>query len=383
MSDFDPKLRKAGQFGVSKPRQLQQYLFRPFAEGFRPQIGIVALDAPSDKYTYGLDLSRYNKVDFSKLKAGGYYYVILKASEGSSWVDPKFDEFYKAALSEGLYVMAYHFFRDYNTSTDQGSHFLTTVDGLLNATDGKTRLFIDVEANNGISQSLRSQRLLNLGNYIKDRQKVPGFYSSYYLWNSLVGNVSWISNFYQWVAHWTPASEPLLPPGWTVDKTLFWQFGIYPTYSWTPSVPGAESAVDVDRFYGGVDDLKDFLGFQDVPPQPPSDLEARVADLEGRMDSAEKRLDALENPEVVTYQIVDTKSLANEQYGTNAAGKALMKIWEGSVSNGFNRIRFDQGEKVECLPVFIEGDGGKTWVQLRTQDISQSLYLELSKMVQV
>lgn len=78
--------------------------------------------------TRGLDLSGHNgDIDFDEVKRAGYSFVILKASEGVSFVDKSFHKNYAAAREAGLKVGAYHFFRFDCDGRLQANHFLNTV----------------------------------------------------------------------------------------------------------------------------------------------------------------------------------------------------------------------------------------------------------------
>lgn len=60
----------------------------------------------------GIDISAHNgDVDFNKVKADGYDFVILKTTEGTDFKDRKFIENLHNARRAGLKVGAYHFFR--------------------------------------------------------------------------------------------------------------------------------------------------------------------------------------------------------------------------------------------------------------------------------
>lgn len=60
----------------------------------------------------GVDISAHNgDVDFSAMAADGVTFVFLKATEGASWRDSRFETNYAAAEQAGLRVGAYHFFR--------------------------------------------------------------------------------------------------------------------------------------------------------------------------------------------------------------------------------------------------------------------------------
>ncbi len=63
---------------------------------------------------FGIDLSHHQKagkVDFNKLKAAGYEFVMLRAGYGKyeSQKDKAFESHYKAAKAAGLKVGAYHY----------------------------------------------------------------------------------------------------------------------------------------------------------------------------------------------------------------------------------------------------------------------------------
>lgn len=59
-----------------------------------------------------IDISRYQtSVDFAALKANGTVGVILKATEGTGYVDPTFRERYSKAKAAGLCVATYHFLK--------------------------------------------------------------------------------------------------------------------------------------------------------------------------------------------------------------------------------------------------------------------------------
>lgn len=57
------------------------------------------------KYKYGLDLSaNQGNVDFNKVKAAGYEFVILRSTTKNGKADTKFEQYYSAAIKAGLKV---------------------------------------------------------------------------------------------------------------------------------------------------------------------------------------------------------------------------------------------------------------------------------------
>lgn len=60
----------------------------------------------------GIDVSMHQgTIDFKKVKAAGYRFVWIKATEGEGFTDPRFLDNVKAARAAGLTVGAYHFLR--------------------------------------------------------------------------------------------------------------------------------------------------------------------------------------------------------------------------------------------------------------------------------
>jgi len=76
----------------------------------------------------GIDVSSHNgDIDFEKVKADGYTFVIIKASEGVEHHDSRFADNYDRARAAGLKVGAYHFFRKKTDGLNQAKNFLETI----------------------------------------------------------------------------------------------------------------------------------------------------------------------------------------------------------------------------------------------------------------
>ena len=71
---------------------------------------------PFSNNTYrGIDVSAYQGfIDYSKVKNAGIQVVYIKASEGTTLVDPYFRTNYDNAKSQGLKIGFYHFVRARN-----------------------------------------------------------------------------------------------------------------------------------------------------------------------------------------------------------------------------------------------------------------------------
>lgn len=76
----------------------------------------------------GVDVSSYQgKVDWQTLSSQNLSFAFIKATEGSSFVDPCFAYNYKEAQKTDLAVGAYHFFSYDSAGQTQAEHFIQTV----------------------------------------------------------------------------------------------------------------------------------------------------------------------------------------------------------------------------------------------------------------
>lgn len=231
--------------------------------------GLLASLAPQP-YVLGVDLSHWNSsVDFKALKAGGYEFVILKATEQTGYTDPTFSSRWRQALDAGMIVGTYHFFRSNYDGGDQANHHLETIYPLLAETKGKViPPCNDVETADGVSVSVRQTRLRDWDKLI--RAEIWSWkgaddslcYSSQYLWQTLTGNMA--LDVTGWGAHWTSSLAYLWPYGWPAAKRKFVQFGVFPKHSWAPRVPGVSGEVDVNKFLGTLDELKALVGIREL-----------------------------------------------------------------------------------------------------------------------
>jgi lysozyme len=93
--------------------------------------GIIHLNNPSEKQypVRGVDVSAYQgDIDWETLSSQGVSFVFIKATEGSTFVDPNFDYNYKQAQKTNQRVGAYHFFSYDSSGETQANNFIQTVE---------------------------------------------------------------------------------------------------------------------------------------------------------------------------------------------------------------------------------------------------------------
>ncbi len=89
------------------------------------------IDIDKKKYPItGIDVSRHNgKIDFIKLQKHPIDYIYIKATEGETRIDRRFEENYVGAKKNKIAVGVYHFFRFNKSGKKQAEKFLSAIKG--------------------------------------------------------------------------------------------------------------------------------------------------------------------------------------------------------------------------------------------------------------
>ena len=192
-----------------------------------------------------VDLSHWQApVDFARAKSAGIAAVILKATQGSAWIDVAFAQRFAAANAAGLLVGAYHFLDDSPPELQ--------IENFLSVAEGCTVLALDAEPNVigstvTVAQTAEAAARLNMATGF-----MPLIYINRYgpdqrgtgLPNSVLSRCPL----------WLPAysSRPVCPLGWS--KWALWQHTDGSVGSDPAPVAGIGSC-DRSRFAGTVADL--------------------------------------------------------------------------------------------------------------------------------
>lgn len=200
-----------------------------------------------DKYPVGgIDVSAHNgNINFHDVAKDGVEFVWIKATEGASFRDKRFDINHRKSGEAGLKRGAYHFFRFDKDGVEQAINLLETV-GNRNLELG---VAIDVETSgnpDNIDDSLIKERISAMVDYLNLRGLAPTLYcnkTDYYRYmaDSFPGNSLWICSF---------SSDPIAAP-WT-----FWQ------HNHKGTVKGVKGAVDLNVFGGSHKEWSDFISRQ-------------------------------------------------------------------------------------------------------------------------
>ena len=194
---------------------------------------------------HGVDVSHYQgEIDWDVLSAQDIQFAYIKATEGSSHVDDRFEENYREAKQTGLRVGAYHFFSFDSPGATQAEHFIGTVEVF----DGMLPPVVDVEfygnkeANPPEPEEVRPQLQAYLDAVEEAYGMRPVIYATYESWELYIENQ--FDEYPLWIR------DIWKQPGTSVDWT-FWQ---YTNRGRLKGFTGKESYVDLNVFKGSCEE---------------------------------------------------------------------------------------------------------------------------------
>ena len=231
-----------------------------------------------------IDVSHWQGViDFATMAAQNVRAVMIKATEGETWVDPDFaDNWSNAEPNFGNLRMPYHFYRFGADPIKQADHFVDTVINI--AGSWAAAFVVDVEDTNTAAKRDDLKLFLDLVEYRTGF--VPLIYTASWWWVPRLGGTTWANNYglieaeYQfdgtdsnkWPITINDAFlDKLINPTIAADwqEWEFWQF----TSKGNAKAFGATSSyIDVQIYNGTLGELKALVtrpSTIDKPPTPP------------------------------------------------------------------------------------------------------------------
>jgi len=199
----------------------------------------------------GIDVSYYQgTINWSSVKADGVQYAFIRVSDGTGFIDPKFETYWSQSRAAGVLHGAYQFFRPGQDPIAQADLLLSKIGGKLAADDLPP--VVDVEASDGLTAAQIQPKLKQWIDHVTAALgRPPIIYTGFYFWRDSVGAPDYTSSPL-WHAQYTTATCPNIAPPWA--DWHFWQF------TSSGAVAGISGNVDVDRWNGDMTALKAFLG---------------------------------------------------------------------------------------------------------------------------
>jgi lysozyme len=200
----------------------------------------------------GIDVSHNNNaIDWKTIAATGITFAFTKASEGASFRDPQFNANYAAIKSNGMIRGSYHFFHPNTDAGAQAANFLKLVQALG---PGDLPPVLDIEVNDNCNSAVIIKGVqLWLDTVGAALHCQPIIYTSASFWNGNLGGTDQFADHRLWVAHYTTSPQPNIPTGFP-DYSI-WQF------TEQGQISGIGGKVDLNRFNGTLDDLRELAGF--------------------------------------------------------------------------------------------------------------------------
>jgi GH25 family lysozyme M1 (1,4-beta-N-acetylmuramidase) len=199
----------------------------------------------------GIDVSEYQgAIDWSTVATTPTRFVIIRATKGRSYDDPKFATNLAGARSNGLEVGAYHratpqAHKNGTANLDdaraEADHFLDTAD----PDAGDIIPALDIEETGGMPPAELVAWVKTWTIRVTNRLGVhPMLYASPNFWRVNMGDSRWFADhgYRLWLAHWNVTKPDVPANDWQGAGWTFWQ--------WThePGLPGITGDLDRDRF---------------------------------------------------------------------------------------------------------------------------------------
>ena len=208
----------------------------------------------------GIDVSYYQeRINWSSVKAAGVDYAFIRVSDGSTFVDPRFQENWRNARIAGVKRGAYQFFRSNKDPIVQANLLLSTMGPLE---DGDLPPVIDVESTDGQSKATIVRKVQQWVDHVERALGVkPIIYTGPYFWQDQISSRDF-GGHPLWIAHYG-TDCPLIPAPWSS----------YTFHQFTDSgrVNGIAGNVDTNTFAGTRADLEALsfhTGQGPIAPEP-------------------------------------------------------------------------------------------------------------------
>lgn len=181
----------------------------------------------------GIDVSHWQgEIDWQKVKDAGIQFAYVKATEGTSFVDPAFIKNVSGAKDAGIMVGAYHYAHPDNDAEQEVSHFLKHVD----VTKLDLPPALDLETNKGLNRTQVSQFALRWLNALEQRTGIMPIFYSYtdFIRNYITKD---LAKWPLWIAHYNVTT-----PG---ENGIWDRWEIF-QYSDAGNVTGIKGKVDLN-----------------------------------------------------------------------------------------------------------------------------------------
>ena len=197
---------------------------------------------------HGIDISHYQgNIDWELLRNRGTIdecpirFVMIKATEGSNRIDPKFEYNFQQAHEYGFTRGAYHFYSTQSSAKEQAEHFIRQVK--LIKGDLPPVLDVEQKPKDQTDTEFKSS-ILEWLNRVEAHYQVKPILYTYYKFKMAYLNDTIFNQYPYWIAHYYVDSVAYKGP-WK-----FWQ------HTDVGRLPGIKGDVDFNIYNGSYYDLR-------------------------------------------------------------------------------------------------------------------------------
>ena len=208
-----------------------------------------------------VDVSHHQgAIDWPRVRAAGIELAILKATEGTTFVDSRYRSNVAGARAAGLIVGAYHFGRPGSSgpadAEAEAAHFLR-----VTAQQGRPDFYVlDIEDDRvPAGRRLGAWMIAFLHEVERTTKRIPWLYSYGPYWREHGSSDQDWRRYPWWLADYSPPPAQVAPWG----RPSLWQ------YTSSGNVPGIAGRCDRNLFDGSAGDFRRLIGIAGgAPPQP-------------------------------------------------------------------------------------------------------------------
>ncbi len=233
------------------------FFVQPFGFRWRALFGDPSY--PKGYEIHGIDISHHQgDIDWIKLRNAMIdktylRFVMVKATEGSDYIDECFEKNFREARNAGFIRGAYHYWSVLSTAREQASFFLDKV----NLEAGDLPPVLDVEQKpNDMSVEEFQLEILAWLHIVEDRYQCKPIIYTYYKFKENFLSDSRFDDYPYWIAHYYV--EEVQYQG----KWKFWQ------HTDVGKLPGIKGFVDLDIYNGSYYDLEQLTIRQEQIDEP-------------------------------------------------------------------------------------------------------------------
>lgn len=197
----------------------------------------------------GIDISHYQgNIDWKLLRNAmiercPVRFILIKATEGTSRIDPKFRQNFSQAREYGFIRGAYHFWSNKSSARDQAYFFLKNV----HLTEGDLPPVLDIEyMPKNVSVEKFQRDILTWLHIVEDKYHVKPIIYTYYKFKTNYLNAPVFNDYPYWIAHYYVEK---------IEYTGEWKFW---QHTDAGRLPGIKGYVDFNIYNGSYYDLRKF-----------------------------------------------------------------------------------------------------------------------------